>query len=172
MHETLIRDATLADAATIAGLHLASWRSVYRGILPDAYLDGPAEAERLAHWKAVLAEPRAGDLVLLLGHAGFAAVRGRADGLGALLDNLHVDPARRGGGIGTVLLAEVARRLVAAGESALHLWVLEGNERAVAFYSRLGAAIEGGRPGVMFGTQVHSTLLVFRDLVALAQAGR
>jgi ribosomal protein S18 acetylase RimI-like enzyme len=172
VHETLIRDATLEDAATIAGLHLASWRSVYRGILPDAYLDGPAEAERLAHWTKVLAEPRAGDVVLLHGQAGFAAVRGRAEGLGALLDNLHVDPAQRGGGIGTKLLAELARRLVASGETALHLWVLDGNDRAVAFYRRHGAAIEGGRPGVMFGAPVHSTLLVFRDLARLAQARR
>jgi ribosomal protein S18 acetylase RimI-like enzyme len=162
MHETVIRAASLADAALIAGLHAASWRSTYRGQLPDAYLDHEVEAERLLHWRAVLADPRAGDLVLLYGEVGFAAVRGREPGFGALLDNLHVDPALRGGGIGAALLREVARRLAARGETAMHLWVFDANTRAQGFYRRHGAVEEGRRTVEFFGAQVPETRLVFR----------
>lgn len=165
MHETLIREATVADATLIARLHAASWRSTYRGQLTDAYLDREVEAERLVHWRALLADPRQGDLVLLHGDVGFAAVRGHDPGFGALLDNLHVDPARRGGGIGAALLRDVVRRLVARGESVMHLWVFDANTRAQAFYRRHGAVEDGRRTVDFFGAQVAETRLVVRDLV-------
>lgn len=34
----LIREATPADAAAIARVHVESWRATYRGIVPDDYL--------------------------------------------------------------------------------------------------------------------------------------
>jgi hypothetical protein len=34
------RPADASDSAAVAGLHTASWRHAYRGILPDSYLDG------------------------------------------------------------------------------------------------------------------------------------
>lgn len=42
------RVAHPADADAIAGLHAASWRENYRGILSDAFLDGEVEADRAA----------------------------------------------------------------------------------------------------------------------------
>jgi hypothetical protein len=167
MHETLIRAATLADAPLIAGLHAASWRSTYRGQLPDAYLDHAVDRDRLLHWRAVLADPRPDDLVLLHGSSGFAAVRGGTPGFGALLDNLHVDPLLRGGGIGAALLAAVARRLAARGEAAMHLWVFDANARAEKFYRRHGAVADGCRTVEFFGAPVPETRLVFRDLAGL-----
>ena len=41
MNVITFRPATLADSQRIASLHTVSWRDAYRGILPDAYLEGP-----------------------------------------------------------------------------------------------------------------------------------
>src|ERR1700761_8473589 len=38
--ETIIRDATVADAAAIAGIHIRAWQAAYRGMLADEILDG------------------------------------------------------------------------------------------------------------------------------------
>jgi hypothetical protein len=48
------RSGTAADDESIAELHTASWRGAYRGILPDAFLDGEIAEERRGFWKARL----------------------------------------------------------------------------------------------------------------------
>ena len=72
-----IRPATAADAAAIADLHQRSWRNAYRGLLPDAYLDGPAAGRLAAHWGTAFAkdEPRRVILVAAApdGLVGFVA---------------------------------------------------------------------------------------------------
>ena len=39
--------AASRDASAIAALHAESWRSAYRGLYPDEFLDGPILEERL-----------------------------------------------------------------------------------------------------------------------------
>ena len=46
----MLRRAGRDDWPTIAAIHAASWRSAYRGIYPDSYLDEEAPAERRAFW--------------------------------------------------------------------------------------------------------------------------
>jgi len=53
---------------------------------------------------------------------------------GTLVDLAWVDPAFRSQGIGSALMADVERRA----DGALRLEVWKVNERAVAFYERLG----------------------------------
>lgn len=141
-----VRRATAGDAAAVAALHVASWRAAYRGLLADAYLDGPVEPERRALWTRRLAGDDGSETLLAClegAIAGFACFRPGADPLwGTLVDNLHADPARWGLGIGRRLLAEVARR---AGETAarspVHLFCLAGNGAARGFYERLAGRI-------------------------------
>ena len=56
---------------------------------------------------------------------------------------LYLDPARRREGIGTRLMDDALRRLSAAGEREVTLWVLAGNVSARAFYEHLGFALTG-----------------------------
>jgi ribosomal protein S18 acetylase RimI-like enzyme len=140
-----IRDITSDDALLVASLHTASWRTAYRGILRDAYLDDDIETERAAEWtRRLRTAPIDGQFGVLafdgLQAVGFAFVYRNADPVwGHLLDNLHVMTDRRSGGIGPQLLRALAERL-GDGER-LHLWVYDGNTRARAFYDRVG-----GRP--------------------------
>jgi GNAT superfamily N-acetyltransferase len=145
--ELVIREATPGDARSIARLHALSWRSAYRGIYPDAYLDGEVFAERQAHWTAFLADlDRARNLVLVAeedGRAiGFACLK---RGKGApLLDNLHVLPQRKGRRFGSRLLAAAAAWLVEREPGApLELEVLAENRPARGFYASLGGAETG-----------------------------
>ena len=39
----LVRVADFDDAAGIGDVHVVGWRSAYRGILPDDYLDGMSD---------------------------------------------------------------------------------------------------------------------------------
>ncbi|WP_374443470.1 N-acetyltransferase family protein [Stella sp.] len=172
-----LRPATPADAAMIAAIHVRSWRAVYRGILPDAYLDDAADAERLDHWSRMLDRPDPSLLVLLLtgadGVLGFVAGRMPADdGYDSYIDNLHVDPARRGGGLGRRLLGAAAEAFLARGARNLFLWLFDGNAPAGRFYARLGGVVAEHDFDDFAGARIPHTRIVFPDLAALAAACR
>jgi ribosomal protein S18 acetylase RimI-like enzyme len=100
-----IRPATVADADAIAALHVASWRSAYRGILKDGTLGTALDGERRAHWRRKLAAMTPTDAVLIVEGQGFIAAWTAGDpGFGAYIDNLHVHPERRSAGLGRRLL--------------------------------------------------------------------
>ncbi|HEY58890.1 MAG TPA: GNAT family N-acetyltransferase [Anaerolineae bacterium] len=66
------------------------------------------------------------------------AVMGGFDGRRGLIYHLAVDPAFRRRGIGSTLMAELERRLVAKGCLRAYLLVTEENQETMAFYRRLG----------------------------------
>jgi ribosomal protein S18 acetylase RimI-like enzyme len=144
MPSITLRRASPDDWPAVAAIHAASWRSAYRGIYPDAYLDNEAPEERRAFWRRALAEwdPEL-DSVFLAEDAGetvgFACLRREAEAEGPLLDNLHVLPERKSGGIGRRLIAAAAAWLVEREpEAALQLGVWKDNVAARRFYARLG----------------------------------
>ncbi len=135
------------DIEVVASLHVASWRTAYRGIFTDVYLDTAAEAERRAHWTRRLAPPQpmqTGVVAEQDGVAvGFLYLIADADpARGTLLDNLHVVDSARGAGLGRQLLARAAQEIEARDwPSGLHLWVFDANTGARRFYERHGARI-------------------------------
>lgn len=58
---------------------------------------------------------------------------------GIYLEDLFVRPAHRGQGLGSRLLAHVARTAVERGCGRLEWWVLDWNRSAIEFYEHLGA---------------------------------
>jgi hypothetical protein len=141
-----LREATKLDSAAIAHLHAESWRSAYRGILSDDYLDQRAHTERAALWQSRFSEIASKPFFAVLAEAGaelagFACVFPQEHlTFGSFLDNLHVVPQSIGRGIGRQLLGGVARRLIADKvPGGIYLWVIEKNSRARKFYARAGA---------------------------------
>jgi GNAT superfamily N-acetyltransferase len=59
---------------------------------------------------------------------------------GIYLEDLFVEPALRGKGIGKALLANLARRAVEEDLCMVQWWVLNWNEPSIAFYKSIGAA--------------------------------
>lgn len=146
-----LRRAGPEDWEAVAAIHSASWRSAYRGIYPDFYLDEEAPEERRAFWRRALADwnPEV-DAVFLAEEAGeavgFACLRREAEAEGPLLDNLHVLPGRKGEGIGRRLIGAAAAWLVEREpEAPLQLGVWTDNGPARRFYARLGGREVGER---------------------------
>jgi GNAT superfamily N-acetyltransferase len=171
-----IRVAELADANTVAQLHTHSWRTAYRGILRDDFLEGPLQENRRALWQSRLAAlDRADQFVLVDEHEGL--VRGFACGFldadsewGCLLDNLHVVPELKGQGLGRQLMRAVAQRVLQSDSTRrLHLWVYEQNLAARGFYERLGGVItvRHAEPA-LDGTAVYAVRYCWSELAGLA----
>src|SRR5258708_39591705 len=112
-----LREGTGHDAAAIARLHAESWRSTYRGMLSDEYLDHRVHHERAALWQQRFSEQAEKPFFVILAEtetelAGFAcAFSDQQPTYGADFDNLHVCPQRTGQGIGRPLLNAVTEEL-------------------------------------------------------------
>ena len=171
MSEAAIRPAGIAEADAIAALHAASWRSAYRGIFRDDTLGPSLDGERRAHWRSKLGAMTPEDTVLIAGDAGFIAVWAEGDpGFGAYVDNLHVHPERRSGGLGRRLLGSAMQRVAARGERRAYLWVFDANTRAIDFYLRLGGEIVEGGFDEIDGANVAHSRIAWRDTARLAEA--
>jgi ribosomal protein S18 acetylase RimI-like enzyme len=138
-----VRDATLADVATINDIHVSSRRIAYRGQVSDHYLDVAMPAASLADWQRKLPELLAGAGRVLVAQAdgeaiGFVAAFAADEQGSVYINNLHARPDRKGMGVGSTLLAAAAQWARAAGARAMHLKVLETNTPAIAFYESRG----------------------------------
>ena len=138
------RIATPADADAIAALHADSWQRHYRGIFTDEYLDSQVLEDRLGVWRTRFTKPAANQYAVVAEDGGrlcgFACTfAGHDPTWGALLDNLHVQAAWQGSGIGAELMRRSAQWLQAHDHTKFYLWVLEENHAARAFYERMGA---------------------------------
>lgn len=144
----IIREAQPSDAPAIAALQIASWRSAYRGILSDAYLGGPIEAERRELWRARLSERVGPDQIIILAEEGGQLIglacilAGYDPHWGSLIDNLHVAPDRKRSGVGREILRVAATRIAPDhARVPVHLTVFEENEAARYAYESWGGTV-------------------------------
>ena len=162
-----IRDAKRSEFPDLAALQIRSWRDVYRGIMPDTYLDDEIEDDLGARWNTL--DPSGDDLVLVADDGvirGFITVWCKPD---PFVDNLHVAPGGRSNGIGRRLMQSAADRLVQKGYQRLSLYVAAQNPRAAAFYRQLGARLgDVEHLHQHHGGSVDAIEVVWDDLTKLA----
>ena len=146
-----LRPARPEDASDVAGVHVRSWQAGYRGLLPDAYLDGLRPEDRGSRYRFGADDPGAPATVVAVRDGvlcGFVTTRRpgpvpapgtRTDAPDEELDRgevlaLYVDPEAWGSGVGRGLLSDARLRLGRGGCTEAVLWVLAGNDRAERFY--------------------------------------
>jgi GNAT superfamily N-acetyltransferase len=136
----LLRAAESADAMPVARVHVRSWQSAYRGLLPGEYLDQLRPEDRAARYDFETRDPMKPQTIVAIEEGeirGFATTAPSRDadlaGYGELFA-LYVDPDYWGRGIGVALVSAARDRLAALGFENALLWVLMGNVRADRFY--------------------------------------
>jgi GNAT superfamily N-acetyltransferase len=158
----LLRAAEPADAMSVAVVHVRSWQSAYRGLLPNEYLDQLRPEDRAQRYDFAtrdIQKPQtivAVDAGLIRGFATTAPARALdLAGYGELCA-LYVDPDYWGNGMGRTLISAARERLVALGFGNALLWVLTGNVRADRFYRKDQWKPDGlQRTDVMWGVTVN-----------------
>lgn len=146
----LVRWAGPTDAEAVAEIHVLAWQMGYRGLLPDALLDGLTVIDRLPRWQQWLAEPTPRTRVAEQeGRVlGWVTVGPQRDGdldpvVVTEIYALYVHPAVWGRGCGSALMAATLAGLAAQSYAETNLWVLRGNARAIRFYERHGFCADG-----------------------------
>jgi GNAT superfamily N-acetyltransferase len=162
-----IRIAEVRDAAAIAHVHVQSWLTTYKGIVPKEYLASLNEAERVPLWRdwltsdiSVFVAEIEGEVV---GFAGGGAIREPLHAYDSELYTLYLLRKVQGRGVGKALLRVVVEALVQKGHRSMLVWVLEQNP-AVRFYENAGARYLTTKQIEIGGVQLPEFALGWPDL--------
>jgi len=154
-----------------------SWRTTYRGIIPDAYLDGMTIEDSTVLWHRVLsAAPNTTNTFVaefdgtVAGFSSGLMLKEPRHGLDAELSAIYVTPQHQRSGIGRQLVGAVAAAQAALGGTGLVVWVLAANRRARTFYEDLGAELLIEQPFQWDGMDLVEAGYGWRDLDALLDA--
>jgi GNAT superfamily N-acetyltransferase len=137
---TPIRAATPADLPAIVGLitELAVFEKLEHLVVvtpeslhPHLFGDRPVA-------ECVVAEVGGTVVAFALFFTNFSTFLGKP---GLYLEDLYVQPAHRGTGLGKALLQHLATLAVARGCGRFEWCVLDWNERAIHFYEAMGATV-------------------------------
>lgn len=138
MSDVMVRFAEREDAAAVESLRISTWKTAYRGLVPDDVLDGlTVDVGRRAE---LIEDPTTTTLLALrdgdpTGMAVFGPCRDEDRPSALELYALYVRADAWRSGTGSALLARCP--------GVTSLWVLEQNVRARAFYARHGFAPDG-----------------------------
>src|SRR5699024_3828292 len=115
-----IRKAAQQDARGIAKVHVDSWRTTYKNIVPDEFLDSLDYEDRTERWAqnvhermVYVAETDDGEIVGF--STGGKEREGKYDGYDGELYAIYIFEEYQGKGIGKKLVQPVADELIKAG---------------------------------------------------------
>ena len=165
----MVRPAVIGDAEAIARVHVATWRTTYRGILPDDFLASLTESHYADRWRRGIGDGTsrvfvAEDAGGVVGFASGGRERAGEDAFGGELYALYVDDRAQRQGHGRELVRAVVGGLRGMGLTDMIIWVLRDNAAARAFYERLGGTYVRTQPITIGPTLLHEVSYGWRNL--------
>ncbi len=147
----MVRAADIDDAGPIAKVHVATWRTAYRGLLPDEFLASLTEANYEERWRRTMHDGTSRVYVAeqdarVVGFASGGRERAGEVGYDGELYALYVLETAQRRGHGRRLVRAVVNGLREMGLVDMIVWVLRDNPTARKFYERLGGVYIRSQP--------------------------
>jgi len=150
----MIRAADVNDAQAIARVHVDSWRSTYRSLLPADFLESLTEVAYADRGRRFITERSSRVYVVQEGAAradvvGFASggrERAGETGYTGELYAIYLLESWQRRGYGRELVRAVVSGLREVGLEDMLIWVLRDNRPARDFYERLGGVYVRTQP--------------------------
>jgi ribosomal protein S18 acetylase RimI-like enzyme len=165
----MVRPATLDDAAAIARVHVASWRTTYRGMLADDFLASLGEEPYTDRWRRVIGDGLSRVFVAeedeeITGFASCGRERAGEAGFAGELYAIYVLDSAQRHGHGRELVRAVAGALREMRLEDMIVWVLRDNTPARHFYERLGGVYVRAQPITIGAVTLEEVSYGWRNL--------
>lgn len=168
----IMRPAIVEDAPGIARVHIDSWRTSYKGIVPDTFLANLSYRRREEVWTKILSnrERRQYEYVAvdeqgrIVGFVSGGPLRDGDPSYGSELYAIYLLKEAQGQGIGRCLFLAFVERLIQAGKNSMLLWVFANNNPARGFYEAMGGRLVSKQPMEIGGVTLEEVSYGWRDM--------
>jgi ribosomal protein S18 acetylase RimI-like enzyme len=169
LFEEMVRRAHIDDAAAIARVHVDSWRTTYRDLLPAEFLASLTEAGYTERWQRVIGDGSSRVYVVeedgeVVGFASCGRERAGEAGFAGELYAIYVLEGAQRRGHGRELVRAAVEGLREMGLKDLIIWVLRDNAPARRFYERLGGTYVRTQPITIGPTTLEEISYGWRSL--------
>ena len=144
----IIREATIDDAAGIANVHVESWKTTYRGIMPDEVIASRDIENRLSIWTRILSDENRQSILLvaeddgkIVGFVNGGAPQEAVEDFDSELYAIYLLKEAQGKGLGRKLVQACAKVLHKQGYKSMVLSVLKENSASRGFYEKMGGVL-------------------------------
>ena len=170
-----VRPAIPDDLTGMARVHVDTWKTTYRGMVPDRFLDelnyesdiargfGRWLWESPTSWRAFVAVASGGEIV---GFANGGPGRDQDPDFLGELGAIYVLKSNQAKGVGRMLVREVARHLISKDIASMIVWVLEANPYR-RFYEKLGGLSVRRRVAPVAGVELPELGYGWKDVRSL-----
>jgi GNAT superfamily N-acetyltransferase len=169
----IVREARPEDARGIARVRVDTWRTTYRGLIPDNYLNQLSYDEKELSYRDKIADKNNNEYFFIAEEdnavVGFAICGPERSGYrlyGGEIYAIYVLEAYQRKGIGRALVKTSIGRLRELGFCSMLLWVLDGNLYC-HFYERLGGAPIARKKHEMNGAELELVAYGWPDISGL-----
>jgi len=170
----VIREATPDDIPGIARVHVDTWRTAYRGIVPDDFLASLTYEGKESLWTLLLGHPTPKSCVYvaqdeqgqIVGFASGGPIRSQNTTYKGELNAIYILESYQGRGIGRQLVSAIANSLAQNGMTSMLIWVFADNP-ACLFYERLGGQKVDEKPYEVGGVTLTEVAYGWLDTSAL-----
>jgi len=143
----IIREATISDALGIAKVHIDSWRTTYKGIVSDEYLNELSYSQKEKAWINIINDAQKdikyifvieNDENNIIGFTSCGIEREGHTKFKGEIYAIYITKEYQNKGIGKLLFNRAVEKLNEINFSSILIWALEENNQACRFYEVIG----------------------------------
>jgi len=167
-----IRRANKEDIKGVSRVYVDSWRTTYRGLVPDDYLDELSYEDAAKRWVDFLNNENEPFIYVAINDTGniigFASGK-RIDekNFDGELYSLYLLQECRGLGVGRQLISAIAKHFKEKGIYSMMVWVMKQNKSGLGFYERMGGKEYIHRASTFGGTVVEDVAYGWKEISEL-----
>ena len=136
----MVRTALPEDSGIVGEVHSKAWKSAYRGIFPDEYIDADTAAKRTAEFLESIKDSKCTYFLLEETDQAAGIVKTREENNSLEIESIYILDEYRGKGIGGQFMDYIKTY---KHFDSIFLWVLEANAKARRFYENNGFVLTG-----------------------------
>ncbi|PGM62080.1 GNAT family N-acetyltransferase [Bacillus paramycoides] len=167
-----IRKANKEDIKGVSRVYVDSWRTTYRGLVPDDYLDELSYEDAEKSWIDFLNNKNEPFIYVAINDTG--KIIGFASGksideknFDGELYSLYLLQECRGLGVGRQLVSAIAKHFKEKGIYSMMVWVMKQNKSGLGFYERMGGKEYIHRTSTFGGTVVEDVAYAWKEVSKL-----
>ena len=153
-----IRVAGVADASVVGEVHSEAWKSAYRGVFPDSFINLDTAAKRTEEFLDSIKDDKYIYYLLQESDQTAGIVKTGVENNALEIESFYILNEYRGKGLGSQFIDFIKNSLK---PECIRLWVLEDNTRARHFYENNGFVMTGESRMINRGTELKQMKLQF-----------